>query len=150
MVTAYVIYRFFSLVILGGLLLWLFGKFFGRAATLLKEAPGKSFLYGVLYFLLMPFVIILSFITIVGIPVGLLGLMTYIFSFVFAKLVVLVVFYKLILARFAPNLAATWQKWGVFVLLALFLAVISGIDFIAVPFAFGALILTLCANYKKA
>lgn len=75
--------------------------------------------------------------------------MIYIFSMVFAKLLTLVVFSELINTKWSPQITATWQKWGVFLLLAIALAFISGIDFIAALFAFGAIIISIGNSYSQ-
>lgn len=139
----YVLYRFLFLLIVGGLLLILCRQTIEQTAITLRQHPGKSFLYGLLYYVLMPIVTILLFITVIGIPIGLLSLALYIFSFVFAKLVTLVIFSELITNTWSTWISQSWQRWGVFVLLALILAIVSGIDAIATLLAVGAIVIML-------
>ena len=91
----------------------------------------------------MPIVTILLFITVIGIPIALLSLALYIFSFVFAKLVTLVIFSELITNTWSTWISRPWQQWGVLVLLALILAIVSGVDAIATLFAVGAIVIML-------
>lgn len=97
----------------------------------------------------MPFVAILFFITVIGIPLGFLSLAIYIFSFVFAKVLTLVVFTGLITNIWSAKLPSSWHKWGVFLLLAVLLTFVNGIDMIAALFAFGALLLVIGSSYSK-
>lgn len=97
----------------------------------------------------MPFAILLLLITICGIPVGLLGLAIYIFSFVFSKLLTLVVFSELITQRCSDKFDTPWKRWGVFCLLAVILTIVSGIDFIAAIFVFGALIIGIGKSWSQ-
>ncbi len=141
LVSAYAIYRLLFLLIIGSLLLLIFKNFFQNTAITLRTNIGKSFLFGVLYFILMPILAILCFITVVGIPIGFLALAVYVFSFVFAKVITLVVMSELINTTWSTTISKWWQKKGVFLLLAIILTVVSGIDIIAILFAFGALII---------
>jgi cytoskeletal protein CcmA (bactofilin family) len=55
----------------------LFGSVFVQAVERLQRAPVQAFGYGFLYFAAVPVAIVLALITIVGIPVGLIGLFFY-------------------------------------------------------------------------
>lgn len=65
----------------------LFGSFFTRVADTIREAPAQSFGYGFLYFIVVPVVIVLLFITLIGIPVGLIGLFFYILFMLLAHVI---------------------------------------------------------------
>lgn len=56
---------------------YLFGSTMKSAANRVFESTGKSFGYGVLFFLLVPLAAVILCITIIGIPLGLLVLMAY-------------------------------------------------------------------------
>lgn len=68
---AYLFYQLIFLIVVGSLILCFFRGFVSQTANLIRVTPGKSFLYGILYFLLFPVVLLLLFITVIGIPVGL-------------------------------------------------------------------------------
>ena len=59
--------------------------FFRDAARRLQTLPAASLGIGFLYFLVLPFAVVLLLVTVIGIPIGLLLLCTYIFSFVFVQ-----------------------------------------------------------------
>lgn len=147
--TAYIVYRFLFLLVIGALLLILFPLFFGKTGAVLRASPGKSFLFGLLYFIVMPIIAILFFITVIGIPLGFLSLAIYVFSFVFAKVLTLVVFTELIANIWAEKLTASWHKWGIFLLLAILLTFVNGVDMIATFFAFGALLAVIARAFSK-
>jgi len=65
----------FILLVLGQRL---FGSFFNRTVGTMQAAPMQAFGYGFLYFVVVPVAIVLLFITLVGIPVGLIALTFYI------------------------------------------------------------------------
>jgi hypothetical protein len=111
--------------------------------------PGKSFLNGFLYFILLPIISIVCFITVIGIPIGFLLVALYIFSFVFAKIITLIILSELIIQKLQNRITGPWQKWGIFVLLAIILTLVSGIDFIATVFVFGAIITKIGNSYLK-
>lgn len=64
------------------------GRYFDRAAAAINNAFVKSFGYGMLYLLGIPVLIVLSFVIIVGFPIGLLALSLYGLSLLFATSVV--------------------------------------------------------------
>lgn len=148
-VTWYVIYRLLFLLIMGSILLVIFRNFIRKTAEIVQKTPGKSFLYGLLYFILTPIIALLCFITVVGIPFWFLTVVIYIFGFVFAKLITLVVASEFINTTWQNKLSQSWQRWGIFIILALILSVVSGIDFIATLFAFGALLQLMGDTYSK-
>lgn len=148
-VSIYLLYKFLFLLVVGSLLLCVFKDFFRNTAIILQEHIGKSFLFGLLYFILMPIITILCFITVIWIPIGFLSLAIYIFSFVFAKVITLVVISELINTTWQNKISKSWQKWGVFILLAIILTLINGIDFIATIFVSGALMLKLWSVFSK-
>lgn len=146
--SGYLVYRFLFLLIVGSIFLHVFPQFTRKTAEIVHKTPGKSFLFGLLYLILLPVVALLCFITVIGIPLGLLSIAIYVFGFVFAKLITLVVMSELINTVWKEKLSKSWQRWGVFTLLALLLALVSGIDFIAALFAFGAILLFIGKSYS--
>ncbi len=65
---AYLIYRFFSLFIIGSALFFIFQKFFLKTGAFFIKSPWKSLLYGALFYLILPLVSVILLCTIIGIP----------------------------------------------------------------------------------
>lgn len=127
----------------------LFGnRFFAEAGLVVKKAPGWSFLYGLLFFIVVPVVAILFFVSIIGIPIGLLLAGLYVFSLVFAKPIAAIVLTKALEGR--TKKAKPWGKVKVFfaalglylgLKLLTFVPVLGWmVIFAAICIAFGALL----------
>jgi hypothetical protein len=145
----YLIYRLLFLLVIGWILFHAFHNFIRKTAEIVSNNPGKSFLNGFLYFVLLPIISIVCFITVIGMPIGFLLVTLYIFSFVFAKVITLIILSELIIQKLQNRITGPWQKWGIFVLLAIILTLVSGIDFIATVFVFGAIITKIGNSYLK-
>lgn len=78
--------------------------FIDAAKKLLKE-PGMSVWYGFLYIVVTPFLALVFFLTIIGIPVGVLVVVSYLFSFYFIKPMTAIVFARVIDMKYK-------KKWG--------------------------------------
>lgn len=137
------------------LMMLLTRTFFRDAAKKLQTAPTRSLLLGFLYFLLTPVVALVFCATIIGLPIGLMVIVLYAFSFVFAKPLTAIV-----LERWFE----TWYKkplhWLVSYLLALcaflglkllhFMPFIGWLAIvILVCMAFGAVSMTKYQKYLK-
>lgn len=66
---------------------WLFGKVFRNAAETAQSEPVRSLGYGFLYFVAVPVAIVLLFVTVIGIPVGLIALLFYGLFFALANII---------------------------------------------------------------
>lgn len=66
---------------------WLFGRVFKNAADTARAEPVRSLGYGFLYFAVVPIAIVVMFITVVGIPVGLIVLLFYGMLFALANVI---------------------------------------------------------------
>lgn len=66
---------------------WLFGRVFRNAAGTAQAEPVRSLGYGFLYFAVVPVAIVVLFITVVGIPVGLIVLLFYGMLFALANII---------------------------------------------------------------
>lgn len=82
-----VLWYLIASAILIWLLQWLFAKPLQKAAETAQAAPMRALGYGFLYFAAVPVGIVLLLITIVGIPVGLIGLFLYILFFALANVI---------------------------------------------------------------
>lgn len=143
------VYQLLFLLIIGGLLLYFFGGVFNKTATILRNRPGKSFLFGSLYIIAMPVVILLCFITIIGIPLGFVSLALYVFGFVFVNVFTLVLFSELVNAIWSHRITKTWHKRGIFFLIALLLTVLNGPGFILALFTFGAFMILIGKSFSQ-
>lgn len=66
---------------------WLFERTFKAAATTASAEPVRSLGYGFLYFVVVPVAIVLLFITVIGIPIGLIALLFYGLFFALANII---------------------------------------------------------------
>ena len=145
----YIMYRFLFLVIFWLILYFSFERIFLETWNILRFNPWKSFLYGLIYFAVIPFLILILLMTVIGIPVGLFLLFIYIFSFVFYKLITVVVFSSLLIDKFLVDKNSFWKKTWIIVLVALIISVLSLIDFILALFAFWSLMQKKFELYNK-
>lgn len=79
------IYKFSVGLILGLLLIWAFPNFMQRSADQILTNPLASFGWGFLFLVAAPVVIVLLFITILGIPLALIALFAYILIIMIAQ-----------------------------------------------------------------
>jgi len=100
---ASIIYGFFAYLILGLFIYWLFSKPFRKVSETIFEEPGKAFLYGLAAFFLVPVIIIFLFFTLIGIPIAVLLLLTYITTVVLSKLFVALAAGKYLFNRFGNS-----------------------------------------------
>lgn len=66
---------------------WFFGRTFKAAASTASAEPVRSLGYGFLYFVVVPVAIVLLFITVIGIPIGLIALLFYGLFFALASII---------------------------------------------------------------
>lgn len=74
-----------SSFLIGSLLLHFFPKFTQRATDKIVKNPVSTFLTGLVFLIVVPFVVLLLMVTVIGIPLGLLLLVAYIFLLLFAQ-----------------------------------------------------------------
>jgi len=73
---------FLSALIVGLILIKLFPKYSEMTKSVLQENPWKALLYGVIFLFVTPFAVIMLFVTVLGIPLAMFGIMalgTYIY-----------------------------------------------------------------------
>ena len=109
----YVISAFLILVLLN----WAFNDFFTETVINLDKELLTRFIYGLIYLLGMPLLILFTFILIIGIPIGLFLLSVYIFSMLFGHLVA-----ALLIAHYL-NKDRNWNFWTI-VLVSLGVAIV--------------------------
>ncbi|MEI6411910.1 MAG: polymer-forming cytoskeletal protein [Bacteroidota bacterium] len=126
----------------------LFGSIFAQAVDKLRRAPAQALGYGFLYFAAVPVAIVLTLITVVGIPVGLIALFFYLLFLALAHSITALTFTHWLNWKRGYN----WNYWRiVFVALGMvvLLKVITMIPFVGwlamivlVCMAFGAILQT--------
>ena len=84
----WLLYRVLAAALIILLLVWLFPRFWERVGLAVEEAPTRALGQGVLYFLGVPLLILLSLIVVIGIPVGLFLLGLYLFSITISHAIV--------------------------------------------------------------
>lgn len=137
------------------LFVYFFPKFFKDSAIILEKNPWKSFFIGLLYFILMPILIFISFATIIGIPVALILMFSYGLSIYFAVMISAVIFASLINKNYKKKwstLGLFLGSIGIFILMKLlcFLPVIGwAVKVVLILLAFGALIQEKLIVFKK-
>lgn len=73
------LYGLFANLLLGAILLFVLPGFSSRVATQVADSTGRSALVGLLVLVAVPFVLALTAVTIIGIPLAILGLFGYLF-----------------------------------------------------------------------
>ncbi len=142
-----------------GLISWLCKKLFKRAAQYFEEKPWNSLGYGTLYMVLVPVISLLLMIIVIGMPLGALTLVFYIFGFLF--------FLKPVLAYTAAyyinrkykkkwdDMKVFWVALGIVAAIRILkmIPIIGGlfglIAFVAGLAAIGALIVVLYSKLKN-
>ena len=105
-----------------------FRKFYPRAAMQLDENLLKSLGFGLIYIVGLPLVVGISFMIIIGIPVGLFLLCSYLFSLLFGHLIV-----ALLIAHYLNNRnEKSWNFWTIAVLALAIAIIIRLITFIPI------------------
>ena len=140
------IYSLLTAAFLIFILRFVFPNFFNRSSKTLDKSMGTSLMWGLAYFVLMPVLILVLFISIIGIPVALLFLFIYLFSFYLAKLFAAVIFANMANNHYKLKMN-NWMLFGASIvayLVLYFLPKVPVIGWIAVMvavlMAFGALL----------
>ncbi len=121
------------------LLNWSFGNFFNTAISYFDKNASKSLGYGLIYVLGFPLIILITLVTIIGIPVGVFFAGFYLFSLIFGHLVT-----ALLLSHYLNNRSdKSWNFWTISLLALGIAAVIRLLTFI--PFLGGLLSLLVIA-----
>lgn len=152
LVTGIVLYKWVVFALFAILLLLVWRNFFAWVANVLIQKPGKSFLTGLLMYMVTPLVILFLIVTVVGLPIaGIIGLL-YIVLLLLSWLASSAIIAWWFIQRFWGGLekASRWKIVLVAIVVAFLFAVIAGIDWIAVFFAMGAASLFKYAISKKA
>ncbi len=146
------LFYLFSAFLVLLLLNWAFRDLFSKAVVNFDKAFLKSFGYGLIYLFGVPLLIMITFIMIIGIPIGLFLSGLYLFSILFGHLVT-----ALLISHYLNNRSNTsWNFWPV-VLLALGIAsvirLLTLIPFLgivisvfAIALGYGILSLTIFQN----
>ena len=129
----------FSAFLIIVLLNWSFNNFFKIAVDYFDKNAGKSLGYGLIYLFGLPLIILVTFITLIGIPVGLFFGGFYFFSLIFGHLVT-----AILLSHYLNNRSEkSWDFWTISLLALGIAATIRLLTFI--PFLGGLLSLVVIA-----
>lgn len=130
-------------------------SYFVDAAKKIMKEPGMSIWYGFLYVVVTPFLALAFFLTIIGIPIGLLVVISYLFTFYFIKPMTAIVLAKAIEMKYKKK----WSKTKLFFLSVLILIawkIVAMIPFfgmlastVLVLAGFGTLAQTEWLKFKK-
>ncbi len=82
---------FIGAYIIGLILIWFCKPSLCSVRDVVADQPGRSFVYGLVIFIVVPIVLALLMFTVIGIPLSLLSLLLYIILFYLAKLFVAIV-----------------------------------------------------------
>jgi hypothetical protein len=140
--------------LLGGFLMillleWAFGRGFSQSARAFVSSWTKSLGLGVVYVIGLPIAVVVSFMIVIGIPVGLVALVFYLFSMIFGNFVA-----ALILAHLWKDRQG--KDWGIFLTALVALMIAIGlhlltsipflgflISFVVLSITYGAIILAI-------
>jgi hypothetical protein len=153
-------FLFMVIFVLGGylflvLLEWAFGNGFSRAAGEAAKSWSRSLGVGVIYTIGVPILVVLSFMIVIGIPVGIVGLVLYLISMIFGNFVA-----ALLLAHLWKDKKS--KTWNVLLtaLVALPIAIILQLlasipvlgflfSFVVLCITFGAIIMAIRARNAR-
>lgn len=148
---SYVIIKILFIFIFSTVLFFFFQKFYNRAGKILSEQTGKSFLYGILTFLLIPILAILFFISIIGVPIGFLLVFWFVMLIIFLEVINVTVLTALIIEKI-PKLNVNYIKILIILVLSIFMALINWIDIIIWFFTVWAMLILkkeIIAQFRK-
>lgn len=131
LVISYLIMAFTFIFLMSILLYFMFPKSIKETVGILKKDTLKSFWVWMLYFVFIPIIIILCFISTVLIPVWFFLLFAYIFWFVFYKVINTVVISWLIIEKFENLQQKTWKKVLVIFWISLISSVLSELIYLS-------------------
>lgn len=119
-------YRFLTMSLLWALALRLMPNYTRKAADTIKLNPGKTFLYGLLALICIPFIALILLATGVWAPIGWWLIANYIFLWVFLWLFAVVFFADFLVEKWLHEYIGNtlWAKIGVMVLLSLLLTLL--------------------------
>lgn len=99
---------------------YLFRNTFKKAADILNRSMGKSLGFGLLFFVCVPILTVLLLFTIVGIPIGLLLMATYVVLFLLATVITSLVVANWYSIRFERRWGYWQTVWGAMAMFILF------------------------------
>lgn len=135
----YYFYKLLGVFILSCVLYFFFEKIAHKVWNNLKTKTWKSFLYWFLLIVGTPVVILLLTVSIIGIPFALFTMFLYIFLFVFAKLMNVIVMTAFVSDKF--DITVLWGKVALIFGLSFLFCTLGIISMLVAIFVFGALAL---------
>lgn len=139
-VTWFLLIKVLFLTIFGSLLVIFAKKFFNWTSTELNANPWRSLLRWFLLYVSIPFAIIISFITVVWRPIGIILMLWYIALFLLGEIAWVTVFSSLVIFNLQKKWQVSiWKKLLIVLGFALLFGLINWIDLIAIFFSVWAL-----------
>lgn len=139
-VTWFLLIKILFLTIFGSLLVLFAKKFFNWTNTELTTNPWKSLLRWFLLYVSIPFAIIISFITVVWRPIGIILILWYIALFILGEIIWVTVFSSLVISNLQKKgQVQLWKKLLIVLWFAVLFGLINWIDIIAIFFAVWAI-----------
>lgn len=153
-ITGFVLYKWTVFALFGMLLIFIWRKFFTNVAKTLTKKPWESFLVGLLAYIVPPIATILLLITIVGAPIAGIIALLYIVLLLSSAIVSTAVLSAWFIEKVWGGLekAARWKVILSVLVISFLFAIITGVDYIAIFFAMGALFIfktNLCKKVNK-
>lgn len=140
---AFMVFRILSGILLIGLLISIFGRFFAARAGLMRKYAGRSFARGLTLLLALPILSGFAFVTVIGIPLGIIGFSAFtVFAFSAGAVTAIVLAYELARIKNWPLSGGKifLLSLGIFILLRLigFIPVLGwGINLVLAAIALG-------------
>ncbi len=154
----YLIYRFLFLLIFWIIIYFAFEKLLKETAIILEKNYWKSFFLWIAYYWILPFIILLLLISVIWIPFGIFWIFIYIFSFVFYKLFIVLVFSGFFINKLnlkqkkyfgKSKEISIWKKLWIITIIALLISPWALIDLLIAFFAVWAIGFKKLEIYKS-
>lgn len=97
--SAYILFKILFLTIFGFLLLSYFERYFRETSDIMRRTPWMSLFTGIAFFVLVPIGAVLFALTIIGIPISVLLIMTFVLTLLFYELIGTIIFGSWVLGR---------------------------------------------------
>jgi cytoskeletal protein CcmA (bactofilin family) len=146
----YLVYMFWFLSIFWILIFFPLETPLKYVAQILDRQPGKSFLVGIWFYCVIPFAILITALSIIGIPIWFFLWGIYLSSILWFELPAVVISTAYVSHKFFPqsNRQSTLGKITTLITFSWLGALLIGIDIIVACFAIGAIILSLFTNHQ--
>jgi len=139
--------KFLFLMIFSAIIITFCRKFIDRNIDIVNRKPGRSWLIGLLAFILLPIISLIAFLTVVAWPIGIVCIFLWIGILLMYELFATVHVTLWLEKRWKTK--GTWKLVLLMTLTALFFTLVNGVDFLIVLFFMGAHLSHLFGMAKK-